>query len=432
MHRQPATVTKSSSFSPLWQTSILCLAILCAVCTPAVLGQTGDAVEQSSRFTGRITGNDVHIRSGAGTNFYRCGKLSQGDTVAVVAQENGWSKIVPPPGSFSWIAMRYVALKMDDPEIAVVTGNNVAVYAGSDFVEPMHSTSKQTTLPRGTKVNLFDEQKDGYFKIVPTAGCHLWVSSLYIERVKEAPIRSVTPLTVVTTVQETNEPAVSEPPVDSEPVVVETVPEPEESEFLKAYYVLQELTDAELGKPLEEQDYTPIKQGLQVLVDGKEDEDAVRYAAHLLKRIETYELAQSVGKAVIQQDQDLSNVRERLAKARAEELAKIKRLGKFAVIGKFRASSIYRAQVKRFMILDTKGKIICYAEPAPSIMEKNFKSFVGKRVGLVGKIKPFPAVNGSLVVFTDIFDMAAKTDLSTVPSTPSTPPTPPTVEPPKS
>jgi uncharacterized protein YgiM (DUF1202 family) len=396
------------------------------------LGQAEDSPGEGSRFTGRITGNDVHIRSGAGTNFYRCGKLKQGDMVDVVAQVNGWSKIVPPPGSFSWIAMRYVALKMDDPEVAVVTGNNVAVYAGSDFVEPMHSTSKQTTLPRGTRVNLFDEQKDGYFKIVPPTGSYLWVSSLYIERVKEEPIRSVTPLTVVTTVPETNEPAVTEPKPEVEAAAVETVPEPEESEQLKAFYVLQEKTAAELSKPLEEQDYTPIKQGLQVLVESKEDEDAVRYAAHLLKRIETYELAQSVGKAVDQQDQDLSAVRERLAKARAEELAKIKRMGKFAVMGKFRASSIYRAQVKRFMILDTKGKIMCYAEPAPAIMDRDFKDFVGKRVGLVGKIKPFPAVNGSLVVFTDIVDMDTTTELPPAPATPSTPPTPPTVEPPKS
>lgn len=280
MHRQPATATPLSSCFTRWQTWIvLCVTFLAAV-APCALAQESDAVVEASHFTGRITGTDVHIRSGAGTNFYRCGKLNQEDTVEVVAQAGGWSKIIPPPGSFSWIAMQYVALKMSDPDVAVVTGNNVAVYAGSDFVEPMHSTSKQTTLPRGTKVALFDEQKDGYFKIVPPAGSHLWVSSLYVEPVKETAIRSITPLAMVT-VPETNEPAI--PVVETVPVVPD--PEPAVSEHLLAYNALQEQTAAEVVKPLKEQDYSSITKELEALAANKEDEAVAGYAAHLLTRI---------------------------------------------------------------------------------------------------------------------------------------------------
>ena len=42
--------------------------------TPAVAGP----------FVGEITGNDVFIRSGPGTNFYQCGKLYKGDHLNVV------------------------------------------------------------------------------------------------------------------------------------------------------------------------------------------------------------------------------------------------------------------------------------------------------------------------------------------------------------
>lgn len=424
MHRQPAAATQLSSRISRWQPwLVLCVTFL-ATFAPCALAQDSDAAVEAAHFTGRITGTDVHIRSGAGTNFYRCGKLNQGDTVEVVAQAGGWSKIVPPPGSFSWIAMQYVALKIDDPDVAVVTGNGVAVYAGSDFVEPMHSTSKQTTLPRGTKVALFDEQKDGYFKIVPPAGSHLWVSSLYVEPVKENQVRTVLPLSVVA-VPEANEPTV--------PVVEPVVPEPEPavSEQLLAYNVLQEQTVVEVAKPLKEQDYTEIRKGLEGLAANKEDEDVAGYAAHLLKRVEAYELAQSVGKALEQQDEDLSTVQARLAQARREEIAKIKKKShaSFAVVGKFRASSIYRAQVKRFTILDSRGRIICYAEPAPSVADKDFKSFVGKRVGLVGKIKPFPAVNGALVVFTQVVEIPVKGSAPQGIAPPQT--GPPTTDPPQ-
>ena len=53
-------------------------------------------------YVAEITGNDVRIRSGPGTNFYDCGKLYKGDRVEVVSTQLGWSRIVPPADSFSW------------------------------------------------------------------------------------------------------------------------------------------------------------------------------------------------------------------------------------------------------------------------------------------------------------------------------------------
>jgi SH3-like domain-containing protein len=57
-------------------------------------------------YIAEITGNDVNIRSGPGTNYYRCGKLNKDDKVEVLSAQLGWSRIVPPPGSFSWISMQ--------------------------------------------------------------------------------------------------------------------------------------------------------------------------------------------------------------------------------------------------------------------------------------------------------------------------------------
>ena len=102
-----------------------------------------------------ITGNDVYIRSGAGTAFYHCGKLYKGDKVTVVGQKFGiWSQIVPPAGSFSWISKDYVRISPEDPSIGIVTGDNVRVYSGSDYVLPENSTTSQGKLNKNDRVKL--------------------------------------------------------------------------------------------------------------------------------------------------------------------------------------------------------------------------------------------------------------------------------------
>lgn len=360
-------------------------------------------------FIARITGNDVQIRSGPGTNFYRCGKLNQGDKVEVVAQKGGWSQIVPPPGSFSWIAMQYVALKMNDPTVAVVTGDNVAVYAGSDFVEPMHSTSKQVTLKRGTSVRLLNEEKDGYFKIIPPAKSYLWVSGLYVERITKPkpavvePLRSVTVLP--TPIQDSNQPdpkpAHVKPSI--EPAVVTGRPEPEKSKQLKAYYVIQEKVKAEKNKPLSEQDYTALKLELKRLAPPEGSGDVARYASFLLKQIGRYELAKQVRIAIDTQAKELKNVQEQIEIAENEGIKDKKRLGKYAVLGIFEGSNIYNSSYgKRYRIKDEKGATRCYAEPAGDLVGQDLQAYIGKKVGLVGEVKSFPAVSGALVVFTEI------------------------------
>ena len=42
---------------------------------------------------GKVTGNDVNVRSAASTNASRLGSLNKGDVVAVTGIDNGWYKI---------------------------------------------------------------------------------------------------------------------------------------------------------------------------------------------------------------------------------------------------------------------------------------------------------------------------------------------------
>ena len=337
---------------------------------------------------GEITGNDVLIRSGPGTNYYRCGKVHMGDIVRIVTTESGWSRIVPPVGCFSWISVQCIGVNLDDPSIGIVTGDGVHVYAGSEYVEPMHSTTEQGTLNRGQKVKLFSEEKGGYYKIAPPTGAYLWVSATYVKPISS--VREPPPVAVVD-------------PNDVDPndtgFVVPIEPSVE-AEKLKEYYALQKQIKAEIVKPIAEQNYADMKKALIEISKDKEAGRAARYAESVIKQLEGFELALAVAKQIKLQNEQLQQIREGIDKARATRLADVEDLGRFAVIGQFQTFATYGP--KHYRIVDESGKMVCYALPSSEASQLDLSKLVKQKVGLVGTIEPHPPTKKALVRFTEI------------------------------
>jgi uncharacterized protein YgiM (DUF1202 family) len=343
-----------------------------------------------------ITGDDVNVRSGPGTNYYACGRLYLGDKVKAISSQLGWSRVAPPPGCFSWISMQCVSISLENPAVGMVTGNGVRVYAGSEYVEPMHSTSEQVRLNRGDKVKLLGEEKDDYYKIAPPDGAYVWVSSQYTR--------------VVAPVEQT--PPVTEPVTEGSPDVVPgtgTPPEVSaEAKKLEEFYALKTQVEAERDKPLAQQNYADVKEALKQIATSKEAGKAVRYAEFMLKQIERYELVLVVVKELQLQDEQLQQTKDQIGKARTKRLAEVENLGRFAAIGEFQDSRVYDAepQVKRYRVVDKSGKIICYAVASGAAMQKDLSEFIGQKVGLVGTIEPHAPTAGALVTFTEIVQIA--------------------------
>jgi len=337
--------------------------------------QTGAAEGSPGSYVAEITGNDVFIRSGP---------------VQVVKAQQGWSCIVPPPGCFSWIPMQYVSINLDNPTMGIVTGDDVKVYAGSDYVEPMHSTSKQIALNRRNDVKLLSEEKDDYYKIAPPQGAYLWVSSQFMQPV-QSPVR-VRPVKVEPTTPVPVAAAKPKPPAGTE------------SDLLDTYYALSKLVKAEEKKPVAERDYSEVKKKLQELAENEAAGKAARYAEFTIKQVERFELACTVGKEMQLQNKELEKVTGQIDEARAARLAQIENLGKFAVIGKLESSNIYRAggQPKRYRILDGSGTTICYIVPTGAAVGMDMSKLIGKKVGVVGKIRPHEATARALVEFTEV------------------------------
>jgi uncharacterized protein YgiM (DUF1202 family) len=346
-----------------------------------------------------ITANDVYIRSGPGTNFYHCGKFKKGDRVKVVARQYSWSRIVPPAGSFSWISMQYVKIDPANPGVGIVTGDNVRVYAGSDFVKPLYSTTLQEKLNTGDKVKLLGEQLDGYYKIAPPPTAFLWVSTNFT-----AP--APTPTAAAPAPQSATPSAAEPSPKAEEPnSAAATPPAPATGpdSAIEKYRMLKEQVDAERAKPMNQQDYTSLKNELTELSKDPTAGKAARYAEFVLRQIEGYELALNVSQTVRLQNQQLQKVEAGIEKARETRLAQLKNLGRFAVTGVFQTYQTFGPG--NYRIVDDSGKMVCYALPSGPVAKTDLEKMVGHEVGLVGTIEPHKATAGALVRFTQIVEL---------------------------
>jgi hypothetical protein len=348
----------------------------------AVTGDPNEADTPSFPYVAEITGDNLYVRSGPGTNYYHCGQLNKGDRVKVVDRQFSWSCIVPSAGSFSWISMQYVKIDPNDPTTGNVTGDSVRVYAGSDYVKPLYSTTLQGKLNRGEKVKLLGEQMDDYYKIAPPPFAYLWISTEFTE-----------PLGPVSEVP------VAEP---NEPVEVAPAADPVEAR-LEEYYALEKQVKAEQAKPMGQQNYATIRKALVRIVNDKASGKAARYAEFMVKQVEGFELALAVAKEVQLQNKQLQKIKGGIDKARARRLAEVQDMGRFAVVGKFATSTAYGPG--HYRIVGQSGKTICYAVPAGKASTTDLGRHVDRKVGLVGAIEAHPQTAGALVRFTKVVEI---------------------------
>ncbi len=368
--------------------------------------KTSDANLPAMPFMAEITGDDVYVRSGPGTNYYDCGKLNMGDKVKVVGSKFSWWQITPPTGSYAWISRQYVEPGPQGRTGAVI-GDGVRVYAGSDQVQPMHSTTPLVKLNKGDKVVLLGEEKEGYYKIAPPEGAYLWVSSQHARPLASL-VPSTSPMPAMpaaganfpTTTQRAQQgQMVAEPNETMQPSASE--------QRTKELNLLTGHLEEEQAKPLAEQDYNDVKKALEVIAEDKQSPLTARKAQYLLKGIERHELAREVAEKNVAQNEQFEKTSERIAAAREEKLSQFEDTGIFTVIGRLKESSIFTEVrgLKYYRIVDDGGKTICYARPTGEAANKDWSGFIGKKVGLIGAIKASPELSGALVEFTNMIEL---------------------------
>jgi hypothetical protein len=282
-----------------------------------------------------------------------------------------------------------------NPSEGIVTGDNVRIRAGHADGNPLHSDTEQRKVNRGDIVKLLGVESNDYYKIKPPQGAYFWVSTEYTN-----------PLGSIEQVPLEKEPE----PVEAETVeVVEPVVTPQKTAEtnlkLKTFYELQEQFEAERKKLLGQQNYDELKKALKEIGDSSETEKAARYARYTLDQIKRSQFGLDVAKTVEQQDKELEKIMKNIETARQTRHVQNPDLGQYAAIGTLETSPYYdRTQTGRifYRILDSGGKIICYATPKRTAMGVNLSSSLGKKVGIVGTIGPHVETSGTLVQFSRV------------------------------
>src|SRR5438552_12709549 len=111
----------------------LSIAALLITPTPILRAEETAQEIENSKFSavGSINANAVYIRSGASENDYPTIKLDRGQQVTVVGIKTDWLKIIPPDGSYCYVAKAYVE-KRGDGSVGRVT-NPLNVRVGSSL-----------------------------------------------------------------------------------------------------------------------------------------------------------------------------------------------------------------------------------------------------------------------------------------------------------
>ncbi len=151
--------------------------IVSAILGSVLLDPRSASAQQSAfPWEGEVTGTNVYVRSGPGTDHYPCTKLHTGDRVLVLGEELGWYQIAPPPKSFSYVDSAHVQ-RLPGSRQGQVIADQASIRAGSELVS--RKNAEQGKLSRGARVEIIGDA-DGFFKITPPPGALLYMSKQYL------------------------------------------------------------------------------------------------------------------------------------------------------------------------------------------------------------------------------------------------------------
>ena len=166
-------------------------------------------------YVGQIAGDDVYVRSGPSEQFYATQKLNAGDRVTVVGVRGAggdWLKIVPPDGSFCYVAKVWIDPVPGDATAGRAKKSDLNVRAGSVLNSSMKAVL--TTLNAGDPVTILGSLDDKYFKIASPPAAYLYVQKSFV-----TPVPAATPPQVPLAAR-----AAEREPVVSDPITPPSVP----------------------------------------------------------------------------------------------------------------------------------------------------------------------------------------------------------------
>lgn len=383
-----------------------------------VIGLTVPVMAQSTAaYVGQIKGSNIYVRSGPSQNYYPMVQLSRPARVTVVGIEDGWLKIVPPPGAYSLVNKTLVKVEGD---AGTITGDNVNVRAGSDM-RPRDFSKVQVTLHKADKVTVLGQTEEHY-KIAPPPGVVLYIHADYVEQIAGEP--AVLPpsytATPMTAAEATTQATATQPTL---PGMIATQPsspipggmplkngtdagtvnrrvrstsgpttmpasEGDTAATMKAWEAAEAALKAEYNKPAGQPDLGKLLamyKAIKVGPNSQLKEDVPYRISWLQNEIDRQKAIAQAAKVLNDSHVEGQQAQAELAKIEAERVKIIGPLA-YTAQGKLVPSEMFSGMLgipRRLAVVDeVSGRIMAYVQCSTGVV--NLASYEGKSVGLFG------------------------------------------------
>lgn len=392
---------------------------------PASATTTNPDVENGKyKVEGVINSSAVYVRSGPSENDYPTMKLDKGAKVTFVGLRFDWLKILPPEGSFCYVAKAYVE-KRGDGSVGRVT-NTLNVRVGSSL--NAMKTKVSAKLEPGADVTILGEQ-DEYFKIVPPEGVYLYVSKTFVDPVQayaanqepkpadaqQAPTvdQSATPPNAnpdntIAGNSAQSIPEVADPATQpSKPIETAMAPTTQPSEEAQAkaeleYDALEAQWQQTNKLPLDQQPIAEMLAGYQKLVDDNLLPESMRRMAEF--RIGNLKLRSVDKDKYVTVKKAQEEMRQKQVALQAERVELEDRINKtgiefYSALGTLRVSSLQQGSETLYRLTDPQnGRSVVYIRSN----DPKVASLVGHFVGVQGAIIDDQQLSLKVISPTDI------------------------------
>jgi hypothetical protein len=385
--------------------SVLSLSIAAPLVAPAFAEQTPPEIANARNSAiGEINTDGVYVRSGAGDNYYPTTKLNSKSEVTIVGEKFDWLKILPPKGSFCYVAKAFIDKNGD---VGTANRDDVNVRAGSELNTV--KTTVQSKLAAGQTVQIIGEV-DEYYKITPPPDAYLFVKKDFVELRKvippvapvaqqapaaggnegaQAPVNPAPPTLLATT---PDAGATTNPTVDAAaavPAATNPVVETAQVKFDKT----EADYEAASKKPIEEQPVDELSKSYAALVADAQLPESMRRIADF--RLQTLKVRKETRDAFLATQKQIQETKQKQIafKAEQEEIAqqiKQKDVKVYTAVGTLRTSSLQKGGQVMYRLTDPQtGRTVCYLRSD----DPKYGTLLGQFIGVRGELGSEPGLN---------------------------------------
>ena len=389
-----------------------------ALAQPLPAQDVPPAVENSRNAAiGQISGDAVYVRSGAGDNYYPTMKLDAGSKVTVVGERFDWLKVLPPEGSFSYIAKVYVDAA-PGAKTGIVNRPDVNVRAGSALNSM--KTTVQAKLAQGQEVQILGEQ-DEYYKVAPPADAFVYVKKEFVKPVQtlpqvasggnaapQQPAAGSDPQAPVAG----NTPAISETPTltggattrPAEAVAGAgaATTQPAVAGAEQEFDALEARFNAESGKTIENQPVAELLGSYEKLVANPQLPESMRRIADF--RVQQLKARADAREQFLEVARQQEEARKRTMALKAEQEELMQQIKKnevkiFTAVGQLSTSSLQKGPGLLYRLTDpSSGYTVCYLR----VDEGKITGMIGEFIGVNGEVSTEAGLNLRIVSASDV------------------------------